>query len=97
MEIKLILEKSKCGKSHTTHLKEAMLVVYHWIRAEYTQLKVVMGKKECELTLFCQEQLSKSQIANIAQAIADVCATNVRIPMRLKNGLLMEMRYQAVV
>ena len=95
MEIQLILEQSKCGKSHTTHLQEAVLTLYRWVRAEHMQVQVAMGKKDCVLTLQCLEQLSKSQIANIAQAIANVCQTNVRIPMAFPNGMLMEMQYQA--
>ena len=95
MEIQLILEQSKCGKSHTTHLQEAMFTLYRWVRAEHMQVKVAMGKQDCVLTLQCLEQLNKSQIANIAQAIANVCQTNVRIPMVFRNGALMEMQYQA--
>ena len=57
--------------------------------------KVAMGNKDCVLTLQGFEALSKSQIANIAQAIANVCQTNVRIPMVFRNGLFMEMQYQA--
>ena len=90
MEIQLILEKSACGKSHATHLQEALATLYRWVRAEHMHIKVAMGIKDCVLTLQGLEHLSKSQVANIAQAIA-----NVRIPMVFRNGLFMEMQYQA--
>ena len=96
MEIQLILEKSECGKSHSTHLHEAIATLYRWVRAEHMHIKVAMGNKDCVLTLQGLEALSKSQIANIAQAIANVCQTNVRIPMVFRNGLFMEMQYRAV-
>ena len=95
MEIQLILEKSVCGKSHATHLQEALATLHRWVRAEHMHIKVAMGIKDCVLTLQGLEHLSKSQVANIAQAIANVCQTNVRIPMLFRNGLFMEMQYQA--
>ena len=95
MEIQLILEKSACGKSHATHLQEALATLYRWVRVEHMHIKVAMGIKDCVLTLQGLEYLSKSQVANIAQAIANVCQTNVRIPMVFRNGLFMEMQYQA--
>ena len=95
MEIQLILEQSECGKSHTTHLQEAIATLYRWVKAEHVQVKVAMGQKDCILTFHGLGYLSKSQIASIAQSIANVCQTNVRIPMVFRNGLFMEMQYQA--
>ena len=77
-------------------MQEALATLYRWVRAEHMHIKVAMGIKDCKLTLQGLEHLSKSQVANIAQAIANVCQTNVRIPMVFRNGLFMEMQYQAV-
>lgn len=95
MELKLILEASQLGKSHTTHLKEAMQVVYRWLHVEGLQMQVQMGEHDCVLTMWCHEQLNKIQLAKMAQTIANVCQTNVRLPMVFRNGLSMQMQYHA--
>ena len=74
MEIQLILEQSECGKSHTTHLQEAISTLYRWVKAEHVQVKVAMGQKDCVLTFHGLGYLSKSQIASIDQwSFAMVC------------------------
>lgn len=95
MEVKLILEHSKYGRSQTTHLKLATMFIRHWLKTSIVCIKADMFNKECQLSFSTEQELTKPQLAYLAQSLANHCQTNVRLPMLFNNGIKLQMHYRA--